>query len=156
MNSLSENAVAKMLEGYNCAQSVLYASCDRLSFDKDAALRLACGLGAGMGRKENVCGALTGGILALGLKHGRGEKEDRSRTETTYAKTRELIDRFEAKHGSCICRELLGGCDLMTEDGLRYYKANDLLHITCVPCVRTVGEILENLLEPAPRHEGNR
>jgi C_GCAxxG_C_C family probable redox protein len=154
MNSLSDTAVAKMLEGYNCAQSVLYASCDRLSFDQDAALRVACGLGAGMGRKEKVCGALTGGILALGLKHGRGEKEDRSRTETTYAKTRELLDRFEAKHGSCICRELLGGCDLMTENGLRYYKANDFLHITCVPCVRTVGEILENLLEPAPRHEG--
>ena len=154
MNSLSDTAVAKMLEGYNCAQSVLYASCDRLSFDQDAALRVACGLGAGMGRKEKVCGALTGGILALGLKHGRGEKEDRSRTETTYAKTRELLDRFEAKHGSCICRELLGGCDLMTENGLRYYKANDLLHITCVPCVRTVGEILENRLEPAPRHEG--
>ena len=153
MNSLSENAVPKMLEGYNCAQSVLYACCDRLSFDKDAALRVACGLGAGMGRKEKVCGALTGGILALGLKHGRGEKEDRSRTETTYAKTRELIDRFEAKHGSCICRELLGGCDLMTENGLRYYKANDLLHITCVPCVRTVGGILEHLLEPAPRDE---
>ena len=83
MNSLSENAVAKMLEGFNCAQSVLYASCDRLSFDKDTALRVACGLGAGMGRKENVCGALTGGILALGLKHGRGDREDRSRTEAT-------------------------------------------------------------------------
>jgi C_GCAxxG_C_C family probable redox protein len=155
MNSLSENAVAKLLEGYNCAQSVLYASCDQLAFDKDTALRLACGLGAGMGRKEEVCGALTGGIIALGLQNGRGEKGDRSRTETTYAMTRELMGRFEAKHGSCLCRELLGGCDLMTEDGQRYYKANDLLHITCAPCVRTVGAILESLLQPAPRHEGN-
>jgi C_GCAxxG_C_C family probable redox protein len=146
MNSLSENAVAKLLEGYNCAQAILYASCDRLPLDKDTALRLACGLGAGMGRKEEVCGAVTGGILALGLKHGRGEREDRSRTEATYAKTREFMDRFEAKHGSCICRELLGGCDLLTEDGQRYYKANDLLHITCAPCVRTAGAILENLL----------
>jgi len=146
MNSLSENAVAKLLEGYNCAQAVLYASCDQLSLDKDAALRLACGFGAGIARKQELCGALSGGILALGMKHGRGEKEDRSRTETTYAKTRELTDRFETKHGSCCCRELLGGCDLKTEDGLRYYKANDLLHITCAPCVRTVGAILEDLL----------
>ena len=146
MNSISENAVAKLLEGYNCAQAVLCASCDRLSFDKDAALRLACGFGAGMARKQEVCGAVTGGILALGLKHGRGEKGDRSRTETTYAMTRKLMDRFEAKHGSCICRDLLGGCDLTTEDGLRYYKANDLLHITCAPCVHYVGTILEDLL----------
>ncbi len=151
MNSLSENAVAKLLEGYNCAQAVLCASCDRLPFDKNTALRVACGLGAGMGRKQETCGAVTGGILALGLKYGRGEKEERSRTEETYGMTRELMNRFEAKHGSCCCRELLGGCDLKTEDGLRYYKANDLLHITCAPCVQTVGTILEDLLQPAPR-----
>ena len=146
MNSISETAVAKMLEGYNCAQAVLFASCDRLSFDKETSMRMACGLGAGMGRKQEVCGALSGGIFALGFKYGRGPKDDRSRTETTYGKTRELMDRFAAKHGSCICRELLGGCNMMTEDGRRYYKANDLLHITCVPCVRTAGEILEDLL----------
>jgi C_GCAxxG_C_C family probable redox protein len=147
MNALGEKAVGELLEGYNCAQAVLYASCDRLPLEKDAALRLACGLGAGMGRKEEVCGAVSGGILALGLRYGRGEKEDRSRTETTYAKTRELMDRFAAKHGSCICRDLLGGCDLLTEEGQRHYKANDLLNKTCKPCVQTVGEILEDLLQ---------
>jgi C_GCAxxG_C_C family probable redox protein len=146
MNSLSENAVAKLLEGYNCSQAVLCACCDRLSFEKDTALRIASGLGAGMGRKQETCGAVTGGILALGLKHGRGEKDDRSRTEEAYAKTRKLMDQFEARHGSCNCRTLLGGCDLTTENGQRYYKANDLMHITCVPCVQTVGTILEDLL----------
>jgi C_GCAxxG_C_C family probable redox protein len=146
MNTLGEKAVGKMLEGYNCAQAVLYAGCDRLPLDKDAALRLACGLGAGMGRKQEVCGAVSGGILALGLRHGRGEKEDRSRTETTYAKTRELMDRFAAKHGSYRCRDLLGGCDLLTEEGQRHYKANDLLHKICIPCLQTVGEILEDML----------
>ena len=120
MNTLGDKAVGKMLEGYNCAQAVLYAGCDRLPLEKDTALRLACGLGAGMGRKQEVCGAVSGGILALGLRHGRGEKEDRSRTETTYAKTRELMDRFAAKHGSCRCRDLLGDCDL--PDTLRRYK----------------------------------
>ena len=58
MNTLGEKAVGKMLEGYNCAQAVLYAGCDRLPLEKDTALRLACGLGAGMGRKQEVCGAV--------------------------------------------------------------------------------------------------
>jgi C_GCAxxG_C_C family probable redox protein len=150
MNSLSEVAVAKMLEGYNCAQAVLFASCERLPMNPDAALRIACGLGAGLGRRQEVCGALTGAIVALGVRYGRGDGEDRSRTEETYARTRELISRFEAKHGCSRCRELLGGCDLTTEDGLRYYKANDLLHITCVPCVRTAATILEGMLDSAP------
>ena len=85
-------------------------------------------------------------VPGASLAFGRGENEDKSRTETTYAKTREFMDRFQARHGSCICRTLLDGCDLLTEDGQRQYKARDLLNETCKPCVRSAGEILEDLL----------
>ena len=57
------------------------------------------------------------------------------------------MDRFAAKHGSCRCRDLLGDCDLLTEEGQRHYKASDLLHKTCIPCLQTVGEILEDMLQ---------
>ena len=146
MNTLGDRAVSKLSEGFNCSQSVLFAACDRLPFNQDTALRVGCGFGAGMGRKEEVCGAVTGAIMALGLAFGRGENEDKSRTETTYAKTRDFMDRFQARHGSCLCRTLLDGCDLLTEDGQRQYKARDLLNETCKPCVRSAGEILEDLL----------
>ena len=46
----SEQAVAKLMEGYNCAQSV-FSLCYDLKIDKDIALKMACGFGAGMGRK---------------------------------------------------------------------------------------------------------
>jgi C_GCAxxG_C_C family probable redox protein len=68
MSARSQKAVEKFLSGYNCAQSVLYSFCDDLRFDGDAALRLACGFGAGMGRKQEVCGAVSGGIIAIGLR----------------------------------------------------------------------------------------
>ena len=99
-----------------------------------------------MGRKEEVCGAVTGGIMVLGAKFGRGEKDDRSATELTYKKTRELMDRFAAKHGTCICRQLLGGCELTTEDGQKQFKEKDLLTTICKPCVRSVVEILEEIM----------
>lgn len=105
-------------------------------------MKIACGLGAGMGRKEEVCGAVTGGILVLGLRHGRGGQDDRSAMESTYRKTRELMDRFAAKHGTFICRKLLNGCELTTDEGQKYFKENDLLNKTCVPCVQTVVGIL--------------
>lgn len=146
MSARSEKATAKFLSGYNCAQSVLYSFCNDLRLDGDAALRLACGFGAGMGRKQEVCGAITGGIIAIGLRHGRGEREDRSATEETYRRVRELMTRFEARHGSCICRTLLGGCDLGTAEGQQLFKERDLLNRACAPAVRTVVETLEEIL----------
>jgi len=139
----SDQAVSKFMEGYNCAQSVLFAWSDELKIEMDKALKMACGFGAGMGRKEEVCGAVTGGIIAIGVKYGRGENGDRSATELTYAKTRELMDRFAEKHGSFICRELLNGCDLTTEEGQKYFKENDLLNRTCKRCVRSAVDILD-------------
>jgi len=146
MKSTAETASEKFLSGYNCAQSVLWTFAPRVNIVPDAALKIACGFGAGMGRRQEVCGAVTGGILALGLKFGRGEAQDRTATEETYAKTQELMRRFEAAHGSCNCRELLAECDLTTEAGRAAFKDNDLLNATCVPCVRTVCDILDDIL----------
>jgi len=145
MSTKTEIATAKFLSGYNCAQSVMYAFRDEVGIDEDLALKISTGLGAGMGRKQEVCGAVTGGILVLGLRHGRNSTDDRSATEQTYLKTRELMDRFLAKHGSCLCRQLLQGYDLATEEGQRRIKADDMLNKVCKPCVQTVVEILEQI-----------
>jgi len=154
MRTKSEVAMAKFLAGYNCAQSVLYAYGPDLGLDGETALKVATGLGAGMGRRGEVCGALTGGILALGLKYGRGGQQDRSATEETYQKTLELMARFEKRHGSCFCRVLLGGCDLRTAEGQQYFKEHDLLHKTCVGCVQTVVEEVAKLLD-APKGQAS-
>ncbi len=113
---------------------------------EETALKTACGFGAGMARKEEVCGAVTGGILVLGLRYGRGGREDRSAMELTYLKTRELMDKFSRNHGTYICRDLLNGCDLTTEQGQTYFRENELLKKTCTPCVQSVVDILEGLL----------
>jgi C_GCAxxG_C_C family probable redox protein len=142
----SQIATDKFSEGYNCAQSVFYCFCDDLGFDKNTALKLATGFGGGMGRKEEVCGAVTGGIIVLGAKYGRGENDDRTATDLTYQKTRELMDRFAAKHGTFMCRQLLGGCELMTEAGQKQFKENDMLNKVCKPCVDSAVEILEEIM----------
>lgn len=146
MNTLAEIAVAKFTEGYNCSQSVLYACHGKLGLDPGVSLKLACGFGAGIGRCQEVCGALSGGIMALGLRYGRGEGEDTDRTDDTYAKTQKLMDAFKERHGSVLCRELMHGCDLRSEEGRREYTARGLKTTTCVPCIRTVAEAVDGLL----------
>jgi C_GCAxxG_C_C family probable redox protein len=131
-----------LLSGYNCAQAVLHANCERLHFDHDMALKLATGLGAGVAREGEICGAVTGGVIALGIRFGRGINDDRARTEENYAKTREFLEAFKRRHGSVVCRELLQ-CDLRTDEGRRHFKENDLLHRTCVKCVETANELVD-------------
>ena len=147
MKTKSEVAAEKFLSGYNCAQAILYAFGPDLGLDAETALKVATGLGAGMGRRGEVCGAVTGGILALGLKCGRGGQQDRSATEETYRKTEELMAGFERRCGSCSCRVLLDGCDLWTAQGQQHFKEHDLLHKTCVGCVQTVAEVLTGMME---------
>ena len=82
----------------------------------------------------------------MGLRYGRGNNDERSAMELTYLKTRELMDLFSGNHGTCICRELLNGCELTTEEGQIFFKENELLKKTCTPCVQSVVEILERIL----------
>jgi C_GCAxxG_C_C family probable redox protein len=155
MTTKNEAAMEKFLAGYNCAQSVLYAYGPALGLDGETSLKVATGFGAGMARRGEVCGALTGGVLALGLKYGRGARQDRSATEETYRKTQELMARFEQRHGSCLCRVLLEGCDLRTPEGQLYFKEHDLLHKTCVGCVQSVVESLAQIMDAPEARTGS-
>lgn len=142
----SAAAVDKFLEGYNCAQSVIYSFCDDLKLEKNIALKIACGFGAGMGRKEEVCGAITGGIMVIGMKYGRGENQDPTKTDQTYQKTRELMDKFVEKQNTYICRQLIEGCELTTTEGQNKFKEKDLKIKVCKQCVSSVVEILEEII----------
>ncbi|HOV90293.1 MAG TPA: C-GCAxxG-C-C family protein [Syntrophorhabdaceae bacterium] len=140
-------AIDKFLEGYNCAQSVLYSFCDDLKLDKNIALKIACGFGAGMGRKQEVCGAVTGGIMVIGMKYGRGENQDLTKTDKAYQKTRELMDRFIEKHNTYICRRLIEGCELITVEGQKEFREKELKTKVCTSCVSNVVEILEDIID---------
>jgi C_GCAxxG_C_C family probable redox protein len=145
MSNKSSIAAEKFMGGYNCAQSVIYPFSEETGISEDMALKISCGLGSGMGRNQEVCGAVTGGILILGLRHGRGVNEEQSATIVTYQKTREFMSRFAERNGDCICRELLDDCDLSTDAGQQEFKDRDMKNRVCKVCVESAVEILEEL-----------
>lgn len=142
----SEFAVEKFLNGHNCAQSVLYSFCEDLNLDEDTAMKIASGFGGRMGRKGEVCGAVSGGIMTIGMKYGSGKNPDSSKTGITYRKTRELMDRFAEKHGCYICRKLLEGCELSTDEGQKEFKEKGLKTRVCKQCIISAVEIVEDIL----------
>jgi C_GCAxxG_C_C family probable redox protein len=115
--------------------------------DPETALKAATGFGAGIAQRGEMCGALTGGILTLGFKFGRGNGQDRTATERTYEKAQALIREFEKQHGSTMCLLLVDECRFSTSEGREKFKKLDLLHTRCVCCVRTVCETLPSLLK---------
>ena len=140
-----EQAVAIFAEGFNCSQAVFSTYGPLYGIDEQQALKIATGFGAGMARMEEVCGAVTGAIMAIGAKNGTADPTDRPSVGRTYQGVRRLAARFRELHGTLICRELLGGVDLNTEEGQKEFHGKDLKQKVCTVCVRDAAKILEEL-----------
>jgi C_GCAxxG_C_C family probable redox protein len=139
------SAESSFRSGFNCAQAVLTSFADRFDTDKETLFKISNGFGGGMGRKQEVCGAVTGAILAIGLLHGRGEIDSVEKQETTYRKVRELIDAFTKEFGTITCSELLPGCNLLTEDGQKMFREQGLKE-NCCTYVRRANEITQEII----------
>ena len=138
-----ERAVGGFREDFNCCQSVLSAYGPRFGLDRELAIKLASGFGGGIGHQGETCGAVTGAIMVIGLKHGGVLDEDSA--EKLYGLIARFLEKFKARHGSTHCRELLD-CDITTPEGLQAAKDSGLFEERCPNFIRASAEILEELL----------
>jgi C_GCAxxG_C_C family probable redox protein len=113
--------------------------------DKQTALKISCPFGGGMALMGNTCGAVTGALMVISLKHGKARQGDDDAKVKTYALTREFVKRFKAKHGTITCRELLG-CDIGTEEGKRFFDEHKYEEKLCAKFVADAALILEEIL----------
>jgi len=125
MNYKSAEATALFANGYNCAQAVLSAFGKAHFKDHASALRLASGFGAGIAYRGEMCGAVSGAIMALGLRYGYQEVTDTTSKENMMKIIRKFLDLFEEQHGSVICSKLLN-VDIGTPEGLAYARENEI------------------------------
>ena len=136
MSIQSDAAKELFLQGYNCSQAVLATFSEKYGLPKLQALHMACGFGGGV-RAGEICGAVSGAVLIIGLKYG-------SDKITCYEKTVEFNNTFKQKNGYIVCRDLLG-YDISTELGMNTAKEKGLFKTTCVDMVTNAVEILEVL-----------
>ena len=143
--AIPDDAEAMFRQGCSCSQAVLAAFADQFDLDRATALSMAAGFGGGMGRLGETCGAVTGGIMVLGLRYGGTTAAGRAAKEKTYERVRDFIARFKAVEGSVTCRELLG-CDISTDQGYQEARQRQLTTTLCPRFVRQAAEILEEML----------
>lgn len=148
--SRREAAMANFKNGYNCSQSILLAFADMIPVDRDILSRMASSFGGGMGRLREVCGSVSGMFMVAGFLYGYAGPETGQVKADHYARIQELARRFEEKHGTIICREMLGLTvrhDVPTPEARtqEYYKKR--------PCGEIIGdaaEILEQYIQENP------
>jgi C_GCAxxG_C_C family probable redox protein len=140
-----EKAVAYFLENYNCSQSVLLAMFEHWNGKNDLIPKIATAFGGGMGRCGSVCGALTGGMMALGIRFGTNEPSMEKRTET-YELAQRFFRRFEKENDSVLCRELIG-YDLSDPKQLEEARERDVFEEKCTVFISKAVEALLELTE---------
>ena len=100
-------AVELFRSGYNCAQAVAVSFCDVTGLEEKTAARLASAFGGGIGRMREVCGAVSGMYMVLGLLYGYDVPGDDGTKKVLYRDVQALAERFKEVGGSIICREIL-------------------------------------------------
>jgi len=138
--SKADIALERFKKG-NCAQAVISAYAADFGLDNDQALQVSVGFGGGMGRLQETCGAVSGAIIALGLSSGFKDGDTRDKINEVYAQVRRLIADFEKEKGTVKCRDLLG-CDLLSEEGHKYFVDNNLRE-NCNGYIRLCCELLD-------------
>ena len=142
-----EKASELFLQGYNCSQSVFTAFSHRFGIDEETALRISAGLGGGVGRLREVCGAVSGSAMVIGSIVSATQGNDDENKKRNYELVREFAERFTALHGSVVCRDLLklsvkaDSSAVPESRTAEYYKKRP-----CVELVECAAKILEDLI----------
>jgi C_GCAxxG_C_C family probable redox protein len=145
MSKNADDAVAMFLGGHNCAQSVLACCGAERGMPRELAVRVAQAFGGGIGRGGNLCGALTGALMVIGLEHAATGPADAQSKAKAYDLAVATMSEFSRRSGSLLCRDLIG-CDLRTPEGAQQFKDSDAHHKVCAKLVRDAVEIVEQLL----------
>lgn len=119
-----------------CAESVLLSVSEVLGVSSPLIPRLASGFCSGLSRTNGPCGALSGGVMALGLALGRDS--GRESLDPVYGAAQEYLEWFRQSFPSTNCRELTG-CDLGTAEGQRAFRERDAKVQVCLPVVEAAA-----------------
>ena len=143
---LTEDQVLQRFRGnMHCSQVVLMEVAEDLGYDREEAGRIATPFAGGMLRGD-TCGAVTGALIAIGMRFGNGELGNKKQDRICQKKLTEFQERFTARFGSTICRDLLG-YDFSQPGQTKAAFADGRVYAVCPGFVIGALEILQELLE---------
>ena len=141
----SDKALELFSNNFNCSQAVFAAFAPDFGIDEKLALMLGTSFGGGA-RNGEICGAVSGALLVLGLKYGHYNAADNEQKSRAYGIAVDYTTRFKELNGSIVCRDLLG-YDLTKPEEMACIKEKGLFGTVCPKMVESAVKILENVLD---------
>lgn len=138
-----EKALELFNKGSACSQAVFSVFTESFGLDPVTAHKLSAGFGAGIARRQMLCGAFSGGAMVLGLKEGSSVPEEREKKELLYTQVNDFFDAMQQEVGGLLCSDLLG-VDLNTPQGKQDFEQRQLKEKVCNKCVAAAIQYLEN------------
>lgn len=133
MNEAVKKALENHSKGYNCAQAVACAFCDRLGRDEKDVFEMTEAFGFGMGTM-GTCGAVSAMAAVVGMERSDGNLAEPKSKKNCYNDMKALTEAFLEKNGSIICREIKG-----IDSGVVLRN--------CKGCVQDAAELLDAYLQ---------
>ncbi len=140
----AEKALELFSNNFNCSQAVLTAFAPDFGLDEKLALMLGTQFGSGA-RNGEMCGAVSGALMVLGLKYGHYQSDNNEQKSRAYAIAVEYTKRFKELNGSIVCRDLLG-YDLTKPEEAACIKEKNLFGDICPKMIQNAVEVLESIL----------
>lgn len=135
-------------KGYNCAQSVLAAFGDLTHLPEREALAVSGGFGGGLGGShEELCGAMSGAVMALSILYPHTEANSPETKRRIYQITKDFQTRFKERFGRTRCGELLA--EKITVDDRLPAARREGIRGHCAVLIVTAVEIVEEMLREA-------
>lgn len=129
---------------FNCSQAVFTTFATEMGIDEELALKIATQFGGGA-RKGEMCGAVSGALMVLGLKYGHSHSDNSEEKARAYQISEEFMNRFIQKNGTVVCRELLG-YDISKQEDTEKIKELNLFKTTCPQMIRCATEIVDEMI----------
>lgn len=142
--SKAEESLKHFSGGNSCAQSILKTYGREFFKNGDDAARLAAGFEAGLAFRGEVCGAVSGAMMIIGLKYGHSDPSEELAKERLYKLTNQYLTEFEEKCGATSCNKLLN-VNISTQEGIEEAISKNLFATICPNAIKTSSEILEGI-----------
>ena len=145
MNTKSEKSAEVFSKGFSCAQAVLESHSGDFGLDSATSRKIAAAFGGGISHCGEVCGAVSGALMLIGLKYGQFREGDSDSKANTYNIAKSHMEKFKKEFGSINCTELVK-YDLSKEEELLKARESGVFKTLCPVLVKRSVELVEEVL----------